>query len=117
LHLSEQEVFIAPERQQAIYSLLLATCDPGDEILVTRSLHREYEGVFRKAKVRVTAANDTLQEVRSLLGAFDPKVVFLSITPDERADLEGVLEIVDDAAERGIWVVVDESAYLNITTG
>lgn len=117
LHLSEREIFIAPERQQAVYSLLLATCDPGDEILATRSIHREYERVFEKAKVRATVTNDTLEEVRRLLGAFDPKVVFLGIAPDERADLDRVFEIVDDAAERGIWVVVDESAYLNITSG
>lgn len=117
LHLSEQEIFVAPERQQAIHSLLLATCDPGEEILATRSVHQVYERAFAKAQVRATVTNDTLREVRSLLGAFDPRVVFLSISPEERADLDAVFEIVDDAAARGIWVVVDESAHLNITSG
>lgn len=117
LHLGKDEIFVAPEREQAIFSLLLATCDPGDQVLVTRNVHSTYERACAKAGVRVTVTNDVLREVHSLLRAFDPKVIVLSVSPQERANLSSLLEIVDAAAERGIWVVIDESPHLNLTSG
>jgi aspartate/methionine/tyrosine aminotransferase len=113
LGLSAQEIFVAPERAEALHSLLLSTCDPGDEVLATRTIFRSCERAFEKAGVRVTVANDTLREVRGLLGAFQPKVVFVGV-PEERTDLPALLEIADDAAERGIWVVVDGSAHFDL---
>ena len=43
------------------------------------------------------------------------KVVFLSVEPGERTNLAVLRDIVAEAARRGIWVVLDESAFFNIT--
>lgn len=107
LTLSEQELFVAPARPQALYALLLATCDPGDEVLATPRLHRDLARAFDKAGVRVTRANENLREVRRLLSAFDPKAVFVEIA-DAGAEVDALLALVDDAAARGIWVVAVE---------
>lgn len=113
LRLAEPELFVAPEREQAIHSILLSTCDPGDEVLAARRIFRAHRRAFEKAGVRVTPTHDTLPEIRDLLRAFQPRVVFLS-APEERTDLSALLGIADDAAARGIWVVVDGSAHLDL---
>ena len=115
LRLDESEIFVGPERQQAVYSLLLSTCDPGDGILVTRNLHETYAKTFEKAGVEATITNNTLREVRRLLGAFDVKVLLLAVEPGERSNLSALREIIDEAAARGILVVIDESAFFTIT--
>ncbi|MET0402555.1 MAG: aminotransferase class I/II-fold pyridoxal phosphate-dependent enzyme, partial [Cystobacter sp.] len=115
LRLAEESVFVAPEREQAVYSLLLATCDPGDAVLVSRSLHPLYARALDKAGVRATVTHNTLGEIRHLLSAFDVKAVLLTVEPDERTNLAVLRDIVAEAARRGIWVVLDESAFFNIT--
>jgi len=115
LRLAEEELFIAPERVQAVYSLLLATCDAGDGVLVSRNLHAVYAPVLEKAGVRVTVAPNTLGEIKRLLGAFDVKVVFLAVEPGERANLSELGAILTEAERRGILVVLDESESFTIT--
>ncbi|NOK32826.1 aminotransferase class I/II-fold pyridoxal phosphate-dependent enzyme [Corallococcus exercitus] len=115
LRLSEDSLFVAPEREQAVYSLLLATCDPGDTVLVSRSLHPLYARALDKAGVRATVTHNTLGEIRRLLTAFDVKAVLLTVEPGERTNLAVLRDIVAEAARRGIWVVLDESAFFNIT--
>ena len=115
LRLSEDEVFIAPEREQAVYSLLLATCDEGEGVLVSHSVHALYQPVLEKAGVRVTVTPNTLGEIKRLLGAFDVKVVLLSVEPGERANMAELRDILAEAERRGILVVLDESPFFNIT--
>ncbi len=115
LRLDEHEIFVAPEREQAIYSLLLSCCDEGDGVLVSRSLHPVYARAMEKAGVVPTITNTSLREIRNLLSAFDVKMVLLSVEPEERNNLSVLREIVADAARRGILVVLDESAFFNIT--
>lgn len=117
LHLEEREIFVAPEREQAIYSLLLSLCDPGDGVLISRNVHQVYAGALEKAGVRATVTNNTLREIRRLLSAFDVKVAILSVEAGERTNASALREIVDEAARRGIWVILDESAFFNITSG
>jgi methylase of polypeptide subunit release factors len=38
LRLTEDEVFVAPEREQAVHALLLAAWDRGDEVLISRNV-------------------------------------------------------------------------------
>ncbi len=115
LRLPEEAIFVAPEREQAVYSLLLALCDPGDGVLVSRNLLPVYARALERAGVRTTVTHSTLAEIRRLLGAFEVKVVFLSVMPGERSNLAVLREIVAEAARRGIWVVLDESAFFHIT--
>lgn len=115
LRLSEEEIFVAPEREQAVYSLLLATCDEGDGVLVSRNLHAVYAPVLEKAGVRVTVTHNTLGELKRLLGAFDVKVVLLSVEPGERANMAELRDILIEAERRGILLVLDESPFFNIT--
>jgi len=116
LRLDEDEIFVGPERRQTVYSLLLATCDPGDGVLVTRNVLDSYAGALDAAGVKVTVTNDTLRDVRRLLGAFDVKVVLLAVEPEERTNLSVLRAIVQEAAARGILVVIDESAFFTITS-
>ncbi|PTL82288.1 aminotransferase class I/II-fold pyridoxal phosphate-dependent enzyme [Vitiosangium sp. GDMCC 1.1324] len=115
LRLSEEEIFIAPEREQAVYSLLLATCDEGDGVMVSRNLHAVYARVLDKAGVRVTVTHNTLGEIKRLLSAFDVKVLLLSVEPEERASMAELRDILQEAERRGILVVLDESLFFNIT--
>jgi aspartate/methionine/tyrosine aminotransferase/methylase of polypeptide subunit release factors len=115
LRLAEEELFVAPEREQAVYSLLMATCDPGDEVLVSRNLQPLYARALEKAGVRATVTHTTLEEVRRLLTAFDVKLVLLTVEKGERTNLAVLRDILAEAARRGIWVVLDESAFFNIT--
>ncbi|WP_225409073.1 aminotransferase class I/II-fold pyridoxal phosphate-dependent enzyme [Stigmatella hybrida] len=115
LRLSEEEIFIAPEREQAVYSLLLSTCDEGDGVLVSHNLHAVYAPVLEKAGVRVTVTHNSLGEIRQLLGAFDVKVVLLAVEPGERTNMAELRGILEEAERRGILVVLDESAFFNIT--
>ncbi|HWV39679.1 MAG TPA: aminotransferase class I/II-fold pyridoxal phosphate-dependent enzyme, partial [Vulgatibacter sp.] len=117
LRLDEGEIFVGPERKQTVRSLLLATCDPGDGVLVTRNLLDEYAGALEASGVKATVTNDTLRDVRRLLGAFDVKVVLLAVEPEERTNLSVLRAIVQEAASRGILVVIDESAFFTITSG
>ena len=117
LRLEEREIFVAPEREQAIYSLLLSCCDPGDRVLVSRNVHGTYAKALEKAGVRATVTNNTLREIRRLLSAFDVKVAILSVEPGERSNLSALRDIVDEAAARGILVVLDESPFFHITSG
>ncbi|MBJ6761248.1 aminotransferase class I/II-fold pyridoxal phosphate-dependent enzyme [Myxococcaceae bacterium JPH2] len=117
LRLAEDALFVAPEREQAVYSLLLSMCDPGDEVLVSRSLHPLYARALDKAGVRATVTHTSLGEIQRLLTAFDVKAVFLTVEPGERTNLAVLRDIVAEAARRGIWVVLDESAFFNITGG
>ncbi|WP_224242197.1 aminotransferase class I/II-fold pyridoxal phosphate-dependent enzyme [Hyalangium gracile] len=116
LRLPEEAIFVAPEREQAVYSLLLALCDPGDGVLVSRQLLPVYARALERAGVRTTVTHSTLAEIHQLLGAFDVKVVFLSVERGERTNLAVLREIVAEAARRGIWVVLDESAFFHITS-
>ncbi|HVG57986.1 MAG TPA: aminotransferase class I/II-fold pyridoxal phosphate-dependent enzyme [Hyalangium sp.] len=116
LRLPEEAIFVAPEREQAVYSLLLALCDPGDGVLVSRPLLPVYERALERAEVRTTVTHSTLAEIHQLLGAFDVKVVFLTVEPGERTNLAVLREIVAEAGRRGIWVVLDESAFFHITS-
>jgi aspartate/methionine/tyrosine aminotransferase/methylase of polypeptide subunit release factors len=116
LRLPEEAIFVAPEREQAVYSLLLALCDPGDGVLVSRNLLPVYERALERAEVRVTVTHSTLAEIHRLLGAFDVRVVFLSVMPGERTNWAVLRDIVAEAARRGIWVVLDESAFFHITS-
>jgi aspartate/methionine/tyrosine aminotransferase/methylase of polypeptide subunit release factors len=115
LRLAEEELFVAPEREQAVYSLLLATCDPGDAVLMSRNLHPLYARALEKAGVQATVTHSTLEEVRRLLTVFDVKVVLLTVEPGERTNLAVLRDIISEASRRGIWVVLDESAFFNIT--
>ncbi|HLT29018.1 MAG TPA: aminotransferase class I/II-fold pyridoxal phosphate-dependent enzyme [Myxococcaceae bacterium] len=115
LNLAPGSVFVAPERTVAVHTLLLATCDPGDSVLISRSLLPVYEEALNKANVQRTLVHDTLAEIRELITAFTPKVVLLSIPPAERTNLSSLRHIVADAAKRGILVVVDESEHFRIT--
>ncbi|MCP3058471.1 aminotransferase class I/II-fold pyridoxal phosphate-dependent enzyme [Myxococcus sp. K38C18041901] len=115
LRLSAEELFVAPEREQAVYSLLLATCDVGDEVLVSRNLHPLYARALEKAGVRATVTHTTLEEIRRLLSAFDVKMVLLTVEKGERTNLSVLRDIIAEASRRGIWVVLDESAFFNIT--
>ncbi|NMO21729.1 aminotransferase class I/II-fold pyridoxal phosphate-dependent enzyme [Pyxidicoccus fallax] len=115
LRLAEEELFVAPEREQAVYSLLMATCDPGDAVLVSRNLQPLYARALEKAGVRATVTHTTLEEVRRLLTAFDVKLVLLTVEKGERTNLAVLRDILAEAARRGIWVVLDESAFFNIT--
>ncbi|WP_338870279.1 aminotransferase class I/II-fold pyridoxal phosphate-dependent enzyme [Myxococcus stipitatus] len=115
LRLGQDELFVAPEREQAVYSLLLATCDVGDEVLVSRNLHPLYARALEKAGVRATVTHTTLEEIRRLLSAFDVKMVLLTVEKGERTNLSVLRDIIAEAARRGIWVVLDESAFFNIT--
>jgi aspartate/methionine/tyrosine aminotransferase/SAM-dependent methyltransferase len=117
LSLSPREIFVAPEREQAVYSLLLATCDPEDRILVSRNVSATFARALAKAGVAAVIGNDNLHEIGRLLEAFDVKLVLLAVEPDERSNLAELRAILELAARRGIWVVLDESAYFNITTG
>ncbi len=116
LRLGEDEIFVGPERQQTIYSLLLTSCDPGDGVLVTRNVHAAYAGAIEKAGASAIVTNNTLREVRRLIGAFDVKLILLAVEPEERSNLAALREIVDEAAARGILVVIDESAFFTITS-
>ncbi|WP_373046062.1 aminotransferase class I/II-fold pyridoxal phosphate-dependent enzyme [Vulgatibacter sp.] len=117
LRLDEREIFVAPEREQAVHSLLLSTCDPGDGVLISRNVHGTYAKALEKAGVRATVTNNTLREIRRLLSAFDVKVAILSVEPSERSNLSALREIVDEAAARGILVILDESPFFHITSG
>ncbi len=117
LSLPPSAIFVAPERVQAVYSLLLATCDEGDQVLVSRDLHDDFAPAFDKAGVRPVIVNRTLREVKRLLGAFAPRVLFLSVAEAERTNLGALRDILDEASRRGILVVVDESEHLHLSTG
>lgn len=117
LRLGEEEIFVAPERAQAVHSLLLATCDPGDRVLISRNVHDTYAPALAKAGVHAVVTNDTLREIRRLLGAFDVKMVILSVEASERTNLSALRQIIDEAAARGILVVLDESPFFHITSG
>lgn len=117
LRLAAGDIFVGPERAQTLHSLLLATCDPGDAVLVSRNVHDVYAGALARAGVRTTVTNDVLREIRDLLGAFDVKVVILSVEPEERTNLGALRAILDEAAERGILVILDESRSFTITRG
>ncbi|MBN1208408.1 MAG: aminotransferase class I/II-fold pyridoxal phosphate-dependent enzyme [Myxococcaceae bacterium] len=116
LRLPEEAIFAAPEREQAVYSLLLALCDPGDGVLVSRHLLPVYARALERAGVQVTVTHSTLAEIHRLMGAFQARVVFLSVMPGERTNLAVLREIVAEAGRRGIWVVLDESAFFHITS-
>ncbi|HWN69704.1 MAG TPA: aminotransferase class I/II-fold pyridoxal phosphate-dependent enzyme, partial [Haliangium sp.] len=115
LGLDPAEIFVAPERGQAVYSLLLATCDPGDRVLVSRNVQAACAPALAKAGVRATITNNTLREVRRLLDVFDPRLVLLAVEPEERSNLAALRDILDACGRRGILVVIDESAYFRIT--
>ncbi|MFO7566421.1 MAG: aminotransferase class I/II-fold pyridoxal phosphate-dependent enzyme [Enhygromyxa sp.] len=117
LRLTPGEVFVAPERAQAVYSLLLATCDPGDGVLVSRNVHPVYTRALEKAGVRATVTNNVLREIGRLLEVFDVKVVLLSVEPKERTNISELRAILDQAARRGILVVLDESPFFTIGRG
>ncbi|MBF5043081.1 aminotransferase class I/II-fold pyridoxal phosphate-dependent enzyme [Aggregicoccus sp. 17bor-14] len=117
LRLREDEVFVAPEREQAVYALLLATCDAGDEVLVSRNVQGVYARALEKAGVHVTVTHNTLSEIKRLLTAFPVKLVLLSVEPSERTNLAALRDILAEAARRGIRVVLDESPFFNITSG
>ncbi|MDY7226838.1 aminotransferase class I/II-fold pyridoxal phosphate-dependent enzyme [Hyalangium rubrum] len=116
LRLPEEALFVAPEREQAVYSLLLSLCDPGDGVLVSRNLLPVYARALERAEVRTTVTHSTLAEVRRLLEAFEVKVVFLSVAPGERTNMGVLRDILAEAARRGIWVVLDESEFFHITS-
>jgi aspartate/methionine/tyrosine aminotransferase/methylase of polypeptide subunit release factors len=117
LALDPAEIFVAPEREQAIYALLLATCDPGDRVLVSRNVHAVCAPALTKAGVHATITNNTLREVGRLLEVFDVKMVLLAVEPEERSNLAALRDILDACERRGILVVIDESAYFRITSG
>jgi aspartate/methionine/tyrosine aminotransferase/methylase of polypeptide subunit release factors len=117
LRLAPGDIFVGPARAQTLYSLLLATCDPGDGVLVSRNVHPVYAEALARAGVNATVTNDVLREIRGLLGAFDVKVVILSVEPEERTNLGALRAILDEAAERGILVILDESPSFTITRG
>jgi len=116
LRLHEREIFVAPEREQAIYSLLLSCCDPGDGVLISRNVHATYARALEKAGVRATVTNNTLREIKRLLTAFDVRMVILSVEASERSNASALREIIDEAAARGILVVLDESPFFHITS-
>ncbi len=117
LRLPEEALFVGPEREQAVYSLLLSLCDPGDGVLVSRNLLPVYARALERAEVKATVTHSTLAEIRQLLSAFEVKVVFLSVAPGERTNWAVLRDIVAEAARRGIWVVLDESEFFHITSG
>jgi aspartate/methionine/tyrosine aminotransferase/methylase of polypeptide subunit release factors len=116
LRLPEEAIFVAPEREQAVYSLLLALCEPADGVLVSRNLLPVYSRALERAEVKVTVTHSTLAEIRQLMGAFQAKVVLLSVAPGERTNWAVLRDIVAEAARRGIWVVLDESEFFHITS-
>jgi len=115
LALAPDSLFVGPERSVTVHSLLLATCDVGDSVLISRSLLPVYAAALSKARVERTLVHDTLEEIRGLLEAFSPRVVLLSVAPQERTNLAVLKDIVAEAGRRGILVVVDESEHFRIT--
>lgn len=105
LWLAETEVFCAPDLRQALYSLLFAVCDPGDEVLVARSVADSLASVFEKARVRRIEAPDSPEDLRSLLRVVAPLAVVLGASED-KAQIPALLALADDAAERGVWTVL-----------
>lgn len=116
LRLLPEQLFVGPDREQTVYSLLLSCCDAGDGVLVSRAVHATYRGALEKAGVRVTLTNDSLKDIRRLLSVFDVKVALLAVAPDERENVGALREILDEARKRGILVVLDESAHFTITS-
>jgi methylase of polypeptide subunit release factors/aspartate/methionine/tyrosine aminotransferase len=117
LRLSPAELFVAPERAQAVYSLALASCGAGGEVLISHNIHQVYAGALAKAGVRAIVTNNTLDEIARLLEVFDVELVLLSVEPSERTNLSSLRAILDQAARRGILVVLDESPFFTITRG
>ena len=105
LWLAAQEVFCAPGPEHALYSLLLAICDPGDEVLAARSVLGPLGRAFEKAQVRAIEAPDVPEDARALLRVVAPRAVLLA-APEDDAGLSAVLGLADDAAARGIWTIL-----------
>jgi len=117
LDLHPDEIFVAPEREQAVYSLVLATCDPGDRVLISSNLKQRYAAALEKAQVGTVVGNTSLHELGQLLEAFDVRVALIALEAEERSNLSELRAILELARARETWVVIDESAALNITSG
>lgn len=112
LDLDAESLFVGPQREQVLFSLLVSLCNPGDRVLVSRNLAERYRLAARKAGVQLTVANDTLEEIQQLMRRFSPKVVLVAIADRERknwSSLRRMLEAPQTA------VILDETDQLVLT--
>lgn len=112
LSLDAESLFVGPQREQLVFSLLVSLCNPGDRVLVSRNLADRYRLAARKAGVQLTVANNTLEEIHQLMGRFAPKVALIAIADRERkngSSLRRMLEASQTA------VILDETDQLHLS--
>ncbi len=109
LALDADSLFVGPQREQVVFSLLVSLCNPGDRVLVSRNLADRYRLAAKKAGVQLTVANDTLEEIHQLIGRFAPKVALIAIADRERKNWSSLRRMLEAAQTA---VILDETDEL-----
>lgn len=117
LDITPAEVLLTAGGKQALFNAALALFDPGDEVVT----HAPYWPTIPE-QVKLVGARPVIVQTRSAEGfVVDPEAVIAAITPRTKAiiinspcnptgalvDEATLTPIVDAAARRGIWMIVD----------
>jgi aspartate/methionine/tyrosine aminotransferase/methylase of polypeptide subunit release factors len=103
------DLFLGPQREQVVFSLLSSLCNPGDRLLVTRNLASRYRAAALKAGVHLTVGNDSLDELERLAATLQPRVILAAVGDRERRNAAALRRIVS----RGD-LILDESDHLRL---
>ena len=99
-----------------LHGILRSSCEPNDTVLVSASIAEVYTRSFAKAGVKVVRGNDDLEELVELVEALAPRLVALSLTPDERRNSAALRQLLSITGERRVPVVIDGSDDFVITS-
>ena len=117
VEIAAAEVLVTAGGKQALFNTALALFDPGDEVIT----HAPYWPTIPE-QVKLVGATPVIVQTRSDEGfTVDPEAVIAAMTPRTKAviinspcnptgamvDEAALSPIVDAAAKRGIWIVVD----------
>ncbi|HEY9785502.1 MAG TPA: 50S ribosomal protein L11 methyltransferase, partial [Candidatus Obscuribacterales bacterium] len=111
------ELFLAPERPALLDMVLKLVLNPGDRVLLSRSLEDVYRPVLHECGLEVILGNDDLAELIELDDMLAPKASI--IAPQQLAQPSPLnLSHISGQAEKhpDRWYVVDDSAQFMITS-
>lgn len=110
------EIFVGPSRQALMHITLLCTCDPGDKVLLGRSSSYVYTEVCAKAELEYIVGNDDIRELSRLAELLRPRVIIVSLSPEEQRNGAALDQLLASTAARGQRVIVDDSEGFEISS-
>lgn len=118
-HLTTDDIMITTGASEALLFVLLASCDPGDEIIIPEPFYANYNGMCEMAQVKVVPITTSLDQQFAIPSreefeqALTPRTKgFLLCNPNnptgkvyDQATLEGLAQIIK---ANDLYLIVDE---------